>query len=234
MLSITHKSHSPLPARQAGGPVWKARRIERISREDPCRLVRQVNQFWAPVRDLRSCQTSWQGAGDDALSFLACQTGVPATQGGRGETKIVGNTECFAWERTQRTLRVSLCGKSRVTRCYGNPVTQSVQGVRDDAKHRHEVGDGLGEYLHPAAHSIVTRLLIWRREPSIAVHGSHNAKHLFWVACRQAGSPGHDLRDLLSLSRRFPWASFLGESVGALHNGKSVSETPNNESRAAC
>ena len=46
---------------------------------------------------------------------------------------------CFAWERTQRTLRVSLCGKSRVTRCYGNPATQSVQGVRDDAKHRHEV-----------------------------------------------------------------------------------------------
>ena len=98
-LSITHKSPSPLPARQAGGPVWKARRIERISRQDPCRLVRQVNQFWAPVRDLRSCQTSWQGAGDDALSFLACQTGVPATQGGRGETKIVGNTEREAWER---------------------------------------------------------------------------------------------------------------------------------------
>ena len=83
---------TPLPARQAGGPVWKARRIDRVAHQDPCRLVRQVNQLRALARNLRSCQTSWQGASDGEFSLLAGQTGVPATQGGRGETEDVVKT----------------------------------------------------------------------------------------------------------------------------------------------
>ena len=31
------------------------------------------------------------------------------------------------------------------TRCYGDTATRSAQGVRDDAKHRHEVADGFDE-----------------------------------------------------------------------------------------
>ena len=81
--------------------------------QDPCRLVQLVNQFRAGVRNLRSCQTSWQGAGDDDLSLLARQTGVPATQGGRGEAKNVGKGKA---PRPivgvgSRVTKTSLCGR---------------------------------------------------------------------------------------------------------------------------
>ena len=40
-----------------------------------------------------------------------------------------------------------LDGNSCNTRCYGDAATGSVEGVRDDAKRRHEVADGFDECL---------------------------------------------------------------------------------------
>ena len=85
--------------------------------------MRQVNQFRALARDLRSCQTSWQGAGDDGFSLFAVQTDVPATQGGRGETKNV---------RKDKAWMPDLCG-------------HALLGV-DAASGRFPVPDSVGQF----------------------------------------------------------------------------------------
>ena len=48
----------PLPACQAGGPVWKAKENAQRLHQDPCLLAGQVNQFGSRVRNLRSCLAS--------------------------------------------------------------------------------------------------------------------------------------------------------------------------------
>jgi len=89
-LSLPANRHYPCLLGRQVDQFEELEESRQDAQQDPCRLVRRVNQFREQVRDLRSCQTSWQGAGADGLSFLACQTAVPATQGGRGETKNVG------------------------------------------------------------------------------------------------------------------------------------------------